>query len=483
MTVGESPPPSRHGPELASGLVSLLAGRAITVAVQFATLSLMGRALGPSDFGVIQLGIAVFTYVGLANDLGLTILGAREFARRSPDGARPGDLVGTRMALTIVTLVPLVLVLVLAPLTDSSRSVGIVLAGGFAISSVNLRWLLLADRQFRGIALADSLGAIAQLAVTTVLVVGTGNVVAAAAAVVAGPAISTIAMVPMVASHRNVVPRFGVRGMRVLRHAMPLGVATMATAVYYSLDTVLLGIFRDPEQVGYYSAAYRIVLTCLTVPFLVHSAALPLVSHLTRDDPVKVPGLIRSISQNVLLIAVPIAVGTTLCADVVIRLVYGPDFGPAAGPLRILIWSCVTVSANVPFAVLLLARRGDGAYMRITIAGAVVNFVANLVMIPAFGTIGAAVTTLLSECLVLASILWHTRDLSGQILPRSIARTVPPALLMGLSVVWVRDSAIAIPIGACTYGAAALALRLVTMTDLRAALGGVPHTTPEDVSP
>lgn len=482
MTGGETLPPSRHGPELASGLVHLLTGRAITVAVQFATLSLMGRALGPSDFGVVQLGIAVFTYVGLANDLGLTILGAREFARRSPDGESPGDLLGTRIALTIVTLVPVGLVLALAPLSGPSRWVGIVLAGGFVISSINLRWLLLADRRFRGIALADSLGAIAQLVVTIVFVVGTGNVVAAAAAVVAGPAVSTIAMIPMVASHRSVVPRFGVRGLRVLHRAMPLGVATMATAVYYSLDTVLLAIFRDPEQVGFYSAAYRIVLTCLTVPFLVHSAALPLVSHLTRDDPAKVPGLIRSISQNVLLIAAPIAVGTTLCADVVIRIVYGPDFGPAAGPLRILIWSCVTVSANVPFAVLLLARRGDGAYMRITIAGAVANFAANLVMIPAFGILGAALTTLLSECLVLASILWQTRDLSGQILRTSIARTVAPVLLMGLAVVWVRDSVIAIPIGAGAYAAAVLALRLVTVADVRAALGWV-RRTPQDVSP
>ena len=56
----------------------------------------------------------------------------------------------------------------------------------------------------------------------------------------------------------------------------------------------------------------------------------------------------------------------------------GPISGPPAPPLRILIWSCVTVSANLPFAVLLLARHSDRIYVSATMSGVALNFTANL---------------------------------------------------------------------------------------------------------
>jgi O-antigen/teichoic acid export membrane protein len=477
--LGSATPRREAGPRLAAGLAHLLTGRGITLAVQFVTLAVMGRELGPSGFGTIQLGVAIFVYVGFVNDLGLTLLGAREFGGGHKSDATHGDLLGARLALTAVAMVPVITVLATAPMDDTTRAVALILSGGFIISSLNLRWLLQASERFAWIAAADTAGAVVQLATTWLFVHGPGDTVMAAIVVVSGPAVSTLVMAVMAPADRTLIPRFHRTGLRLLRQALPLGVATIATAIYYSLDSILIGVFRGTEEVGYYAAAYRIVLAGLTLPFMAHAAALPLVSRLTREEPASVSPVLAGLTKSVLLFVIPLAVGTTMCADVIVRTAFGVDFGPSAGPLRILIWTCVTVGANVAFAVLLLARGRDRVYMLTTILGAGANGIANIAMIPAFGMIGAAATTMLAEILVLSSIVWHTRDVSFGVLGRSLVKVVPPTVIMGAVIAPIRDSLVSVPVGVVSFGIAALIFRAVRLSDLRAFVAAFTHGTPD----
>ncbi len=469
------------GARLAAGLVHLLTGRGVTLIAQFVTLAIMGRALGPSDFGIIQLGVAVFVYVGFVNDLGLTLLGARDVDARDSGEALSGDLLGMRLALTALALAPIVIVLVIAPVADAGRSVAAILAVGFAVSALNLRWLLQAKERFVWIAAADTAGSVVQLLLTLLLVRGSHDLVGAAIAVISGPVTSTLVMGLVAPIDGALRPRFRAQGRQLLRRALPLGIATIATAVYYSLDSILLGLFRGSEDVGYYAAAYRIVLACLTLPFVAHAASLPIVAKLIHRDPESVTPVLESLSKYVLMLAAPIAVGTTLCATPIVRLAFGPAFEASAVPLRILIWTCVSVSANVPFAVLMLARHRDRAYMTTTIAGAAANATANVAMIPLFGMVGAGATTMVAEVLVLVSIIWITRDVSISVLRKSVMTVAPPTALMALVIAPIRDSIVAVPIGLLVFAFGALILHSVRLSEVRsfaAALRG-PAATPE----
>ncbi len=53
---------------------------------------------------------------------------------------------------------------------------------------------------------------------------------------------------------------------------------------------------------------------------------------------------------------------------------------------------------------MLLASSRDRTYLRITVAGSVINVSANLIAIPTFGMIGAATVTMATEVFVFAFI-------------------------------------------------------------------------------
>jgi O-antigen/teichoic acid export membrane protein len=221
--------------------------------------------------------------------------------------------------------------------------------------------------------------------------------------------------------------------------------------VYYTADTVLLGILRDSTEVGLYGAAYRLVTPWLMLASVAGLLAMPTLARLVEQRSSDVERTLLGLSRGLLALGIPIAAATTIAAPQVLQIVFGPAYADAAAPLALLIWSSVTVYANAPFAFLLLARHEDRRYMWIAIVGAVVNLGMNAVLIPTIGMIGAATATLGAEVAVLGCMLWFTRDVSVAILRSSL----PPALLLAALTsvaVWpVRDSGWVIPVGAAAF--------------------------------
>ena len=93
------------------------------------------------------------------------------------------------------------------------------------------------------------------------------------------------------------------------------------------------------------------------MPFAVHAVALPLIARVGKGGEAWVA--MTQMTRWLLILALPIAVGTTLTASTIVVGVFGAEYALAAQPLAILIWSSVTVSANAAFGAYLLGTARD----------------------------------------------------------------------------------------------------------------------------
>lgn len=461
-----------YGQVVARGVTSLLGGRFAALALSFLAVTVLARSLGPASMGVLQFALAIFFYIGFLNDLGLTITGVRDCARRGRPSGLIGEILGARLALTAAALSVLGLAFLLLPLDEEGHLIGVVLTTGLVASAFSVTWVLQAREQFHALAAVEVVAALAQLLGAALLVGGRTDVVLGALAFVMGSWTSGILSWVLVRRDRAMVPNFSLRIPTMVRRAMPLGIAGIAIAVYYTIDTVLLGLMRTSSEVGNYAVAYRLVLPVLTVAVVTGNIALPVMSRLLSTDPERMPALLSGLSRGLLLLGLPIATGTTIVAEPLVTAIFGAAYEPAALPLAVLIWSCVTVFANAPFGFLMIARGQDRQYMQATVVGALLNVVANFLLIPAFGMLGAAIATILAEVVVLALIVWQTRDLSLRPLVSGIAAALPPTALMAIVILPWRDSLFAIPIGVATYAVAALLTRAVPHGALHALFSG-----------
>ena len=96
-----------------------------------------------------------------------------------------------------------------------------------------------------------------------------------------------------------------------------------------------------------------------------------------------------------LIIGIPIGIGTSILAEKIILLVFGSSYTESVIALEILIWTIVFTFGGAAFTRLLEATDKQLTLTKITGIAAIFNIFLNLVLIPEFGLIGACVSTVL----------------------------------------------------------------------------------------
>jgi O-antigen/teichoic acid export membrane protein len=187
--------------------------------------------------------------------------------------------------------------------------------------------------------------------------------------------------------------RGNVKTRRLLQNSFPVFLVTMMTLVMGWTDILVLGAWSDPEQVGIYGIAMRIALLTTFVLSAVNIVVAPQFAALhAAGDPA---GLKRVAQQSAFwtrAIAVPPLLVLLIVPDLILQL-FGPKFEEGAWALRILAVGQFVNLATGPVGIILLMT-GHEKIMRNTIAvSAALNLIGNLVLVPAYGAIGAAAST------------------------------------------------------------------------------------------
>jgi O-antigen/teichoic acid export membrane protein len=191
----------------------------------------------------------------------------------------------------------------------------------------------------------------------------------------------------------------------VLRSSVPLGLATLFTALINRADFIMLERMTTLDQVGLYAAAYKVSNLLETFPIMVMATVYPLMCRYAREDMGRLRELYRKSVVSLGVVAVPLAVGVTLLAPTVVRILFGSEFAGAAPGLMVLIWSTVCVYVALGGGNLLISMRYERVNLALNVLGAAVNIALNLLLIPRMGITGAALATTVTYLVIAVGTL------------------------------------------------------------------------------
>jgi O-antigen/teichoic acid export membrane protein len=172
----------------------------------------------------------------------------------------------------------------------------------------------------------------------------------------------------------------------------------------------MLSQMKNDEVVGWYNAAYRLILLLSFIPTAFFGAVFPIMSrfHVTSKEFLRFTHE-RSF-KYLLILGVPIAVGTTLLANKIIMLIFGIEYYPSVIVLQILVWSTVFTFLGGVFGNLFQSVNKQMVIAWVLGSAAVLKVVLNLALIPGHSYTGASIATLVSGFVVLAlSLVWSSR--------------------------------------------------------------------------
>ena len=192
----------------------------------------------------------------------------------------------------------------------------------------------------------------------------------------------------------------------ILRESLPLLLVVVGWNIYFRIDIVMLKAYVTNEQIGYYSAAYKIMEGIGIFPSILLAALFPALSRRS----IQAPAEARRLFVKALTLLAPAALllcGTFYAlADFFLVIIYGREYAPAVPLFRILIWSILAIFPGYLVTQSLIAYDKNIHYSVITLLAAALNIALNLLLIPRFGACGAAWATVATE--VFVSILCLT---------------------------------------------------------------------------
>ncbi|MGZ3634300.1 MAG: flippase, partial [Parachlamydiaceae bacterium] len=228
-----------------------------------------------------------------------------------------------------------------------------------------------------------------------------------------------------------------------IRQALPFGLSGVFVTIYFWIDSLLLSLIQGNQAVGWYNAGYRLVFSLLFVSAIFSAAVFPAMSrfHVSARDSLEF--MWKEFLRFMLILSIPVAVGTTLLAGRIIALVFGEGYAPSVAVLQLLIWSLVLIFANAPFVRLFEATNKQIVVTKITGLMVIVNVGINLVLIPRFSYVGASIAIIITEFIALVLFFFLAkRELyiyKKTELASVVLRIIGASAIMGLFIAYLQN--------------------------------------------
>ncbi|MCS7060784.1 MAG: oligosaccharide flippase family protein [Anaerolineae bacterium] len=388
--------------------------------IDMAFALLMLRVLGPEGAGKYYFAVVIVGWFEILTNFGLNTFLTREVAR-DPQGANR-YLYNTSVLRLLLSFssAPLLGLLIAVwgaafDLTGDTAIAIILLAlgqipGGLANG---LSALFFAYEKAETPAALSIVSALIKVSLGTLALLGGFGIIGLALVSIV---VNTITLIILLVVAGRLFFRPRREGDRVLRRVMlresfPLMLNHLLATLFFKIDVPMLEAIQSPTVVGWYSAAYKFVDAFNIIPAFFTQSFFPIMSRLAaaQDDTALSRAYILALKLLV-MIAFPLAVFTTYAAGLLVGVLGGTEFLPhGAIALSVMIWSIPFGWINSVTNYALIAVNQQRALTRAFIIGLTFNVVGNLIVIPQFSYVGAAIVTILSELVEGSAFYFYVR--------------------------------------------------------------------------
>ncbi len=389
------------GKKIAKNLFSLSVAELINKILAFVIFAYLARVLGSGAFGKLSFAQAIMAYVVLMVNLGLNTIGTREVAKH-PDKLSYyfNHIYSIRIFSSIFSFGLLYLFLLLINKDPETERLTLYFGMNVFFFAITLDWLFQGIEKMHFIALVNIIKQILYAGLVLIYVQSPEHLMKV------GIFFTSSNGVAMLVGFVVVVGWYGFPKIKIqweewkaiLRESIPIGFSMVMITLYYNLDTIMLSFMKTDEVVGWYNAAYKIVLTLGMPATIYFNGFFPSLSRTSEPETLK--KATHNYIRGMFLMGVPIGFGGFILAPHVISLVFGSEYNPSVLPLQILVWNCSMIYINMSFGMPLLAWGKQIQYTKIVSMGALSNLIFNFALIPTWGMTGAAVATILGELTV-----------------------------------------------------------------------------------
>ena len=406
-------------------ILILSSAEIISRIINFISFAYLARILLVDSFGLINFILALTSFFLIIINCGTDTIGSRDIARNEGNiSIYVSKLISFRMIIAFIFYFLFAVVLLFISQSSLVRNSFLIYTFTFFSNALLINWAFRGIERTFPISLAQILSAFLSLIAFIILVHHSDSVIHVILILTMSSFINSFVLLIYFIkySYRLKFLFDPIFIKEIMKASAPLAISTLMINIYYNLDQVMLGMISTKREVGYYSAAYKIILIAVVPASIILQSFFPQLAKFHNHSKER-SRLMNSYARLMFTTGIFFTSMGILFAREIIRIVFGSEYEDSVPLLRILILNVFLVYLNMTYGNPLIAWNEQKHYSYVIAVGAFVNIVLNFILIPGYLAYGAAISTILSEVAVFTGLIymhWKTTNyLHSKILLRS----------------------------------------------------------------
>lgn len=516
-----------------------IAGKFVTATLGIVSIKIVTNYFNTDLYGQYATLFDYISFFAIAADFGLYTIGVREMAKKEKEVSFIlGNILSLRLILITIMLSLGGLIAQFIPRYEGTLIPEGIWLVALITSLFLINGTLTTVLQYRLKMLAANLSLIigktlsVAYIVLTVLylhpsepLVGFHHILYGA---IGGNIVMILLTIYFVSKHSPVRLRFDKAYIKeIATQSAPYGISLVLSTIYFRVDVILLGLIRNLTEAGIYGVPLKIMEILSVIPVFFMNTLLPTLTEYVREHTDRARKTIQNAFQFLLMAAVPLLIGGFILAFPMTFAISNPQFlsgyhcendsrvvyqevleAEANCPnvelsptfqldqnlltdgltyskligsdvaFKIIIFAIFFSYLNTLFTFSLVTLNQQMKLLYINGVGVTFNIISNILLIPHIGFRGAALTTVLSEIIILTGTFYYYRKyLPFKVDWPTTFKTFFAGGLMGLSIYLLQaptyqylqnwNIIVLIPLGILIYGAVILGSKAMTLNKLR----------------
>ncbi len=387
----------------------------LIIVLPLITTPYLSRTLGAEAIGIYSYTLSIATYFVLAGSLGVAIYGQREIAYLQNEKRKRTITFWEIFLMKIVTMTISLFVFGLCFARAGNYVVYYrVLIIEIVSQMLDISWFFQGLEEFKKTVVRNSIVKILFLICIFVFVKSPADLVKYVFITTGANLVGNFSL-------WLYLPRFlekiKIKELNIFRHlksTIALFIPQVAIQIYTVLDKTMIGkIYGTKSEVGFYEQAQKIVKLLLTVVTSLGAVMIPRIASVFAAGELKeMKEYISKSFRFTFFLAFPIMAGLVLVADDFVPLFFGEGYDRVKILMKIIVPITLFIGMSNVFGIqYLLPTKKQTAYTISVTTGAAINFVLNLFLIKKYGAIGASISTVIAEFVVMTIQLFFAREL------------------------------------------------------------------------
>lgn len=435
---------------IAKNAIFNMAYKALSVIFPLIIVSYASRKLGADGIGEVSSAQNLVTYFTMFAALGIPSYGVRAIAQTKKNKDKCyktfTELFVINLCSTIICT--LLYFILLKNIDLKIRELNYIFSILIILNVFNVEWVYEGFEKYKYIAIRSFVVKALSLIALFVFVKDETDLLAYALIVCFGTAGNYI--LNLFTLQRYV--RFKLVSLELTKHLKAIVTflgAVIAIELYSLLDITMLTYASTAENVGYYSNAAKIVKMLANTITAIGAVMLPRLSLCFLEKKYSdIQQIIRNFLNATLTLAIPAMLGTCMVSREIVFLLFGAEFAPSIATISILspLIVLMPLSGGI-FGQLLLTSENEKKYLICVGGGAIINYILNIVFIPCWAQNGAALASVITECIVnVMMITFSARTVRINVDISEIVKIVGSAVIMMLALGEIKIICASVPI-------------------------------------